>query len=213
MSSLLVPRVNIATGKFNYFQMQNSLVDLPWHSISQVNWPQSYPYKPLVNFQIAHDDETLYVHFAVEEEFIKAQYIRPNEAVWEDSCVEFFISFDRKQTYYNLEFNVLGTGLIGYGSSIKSQRKRLSSQEIERVKTATSVVSAQGRKTWSTIWAVPVATFQAAKITSFAQLKGHCNLYKCGDELPNAHFVSWNQIDNPTPNFHLPNFFGEINFE
>ena len=213
MSSLKVPKVNIKIDSFNYFQLQNNLVDLAWHSISHVNWPEEYPYKPNVNFQIAHDDKTMYLHFVVEEEFVKAQYIRANESVWEDSCVEFFISFNNKQTYFNLEFNVLGTGLIGYGSSVKSERKRLCVEQIEAVKTATSVVCAAGKKTWSIIWVVPVEIFQAANITSFSKINGYGNLYKCGDSLPHPHFISWNKIDNPTPNFHLPLFFGDINFE
>lgn len=213
MSSLLVKKINMEVDTFNYFQMQNCMFDLPWYNIAHVNWSEEYPYKPLVNFQIAHDNKTMYLHFVVEEEFIKAQYVRPNESVWEDSCVEFFISFDNKHTYYNLEFNPLGTGLIGYGSSVKSERKRLSAEQIETVRTATSVVSASGTKTWSIILAVPVEVFHTADITSFANISGHANLYKCGDNLPRAHFISWNRIDHPTPNFHLPNFFGEIVFE
>ena len=50
---------------------------------------------------------------------------------------------------------------------------------------------------------------------SIESLKGVCataNFYKCGDDLPEPHFVSWNKIEAPTPNFHLPKYFGEIEF-
>lgn len=214
MKTLKVARVdNFTVEGFDYFQMRNLMSDLPWHGISQVNWSQEFPYKPLVSFQIGHDNKTIYLHFNVEEEFIKAQYVRSNEAVWEDSCVEFFVSFDNKQTYFNLEFNVLGTGLIGFGNAIKSERNRLSSKQIELVKTASSVVNSGGLKTWAMILAIPVNVFEVANVASFAGLKAHANFYKCGDRLPNPHFISWSAISNPTPNFHLPNFFGEIYFE
>ncbi len=39
------------------------------------------------------------------------------------------------------------------------------------------------------------------------------NFYKCGDETPQPHYISWNPIDMPTPNFHVPQFFGTLEFE
>ena len=36
------------------------------------------------------------------------------------------------------------------------------------------------------------------------------NVYKCGDDLPVPHFISWSPIHTPEPSFHQPTFFGEI---
>ena len=36
------------------------------------------------------------------------------------------------------------------------------------------------------------------------------NFYKCADDTEFPHFVSWSPIGLPTPNFHCPEFFGEI---
>ena len=36
------------------------------------------------------------------------------------------------------------------------------------------------------------------------------NFYKCADDTEFPHFVSWSPIDLPSPNFHCPEFFGEI---
>ena len=38
------------------------------------------------------------------------------------------------------------------------------------------------------------------------------NFYKCGDETVTPHYLSWNLIQSDKPNFHLPEFFGLINF-
>ena len=36
------------------------------------------------------------------------------------------------------------------------------------------------------------------------------NFYKCGDETKTPHYGSWNPIENPTPDFHRPEGFGEL---
>ncbi|HEX8038127.1 MAG TPA: carbohydrate-binding family 9-like protein [Chryseosolibacter sp.] len=38
------------------------------------------------------------------------------------------------------------------------------------------------------------------------------DFYKCGDNLPEPHFITWNDVKAPKPDFHLPEFFGRINF-
>ena len=39
------------------------------------------------------------------------------------------------------------------------------------------------------------------------------NFYKCADETSHPHWLTWNKVDYPTPNFHLPQFFGTLIFE
>ncbi len=182
----------------------------PWHSVDSSPWHEAFPYKPEVRFQIVHSENMLYIRYEVEEEYVKAQYIRSNESVYEDSCVEFFISLDDKQTYYNFEFNVLGTGLLGYGTSVKADRRRLAPAVIEQINTFSQVSNIGGKKKWNIVLGIPKTIFDQ-EINSGR--KAFANFYKCGDELPQPHFLAWNTIENPTPNFHLPQFFGELIFE
>lgn len=211
MAILQVKKLSIDRQSFDYASLKQQLQSLEWHIVDYVNWPDSYPYKPGVAFQIGYTADEVVLHFAVEENFVKAQYVRPNEAVFEDSCVEFFISFDQKNTYYNIEFNVLGTGLIGYGPADKTQRNRLKAEQIEQVSTASSVVQVDGKKRWNMVMLIPLATFQLEG-KDLAGVKAHANFYKCGDMLPEPHFISWQPIHFPKPNFHKPEFFGEIQF-
>jgi len=213
MGKLFVEQLAIDVRNFNYGHLASGMDRLIWHALDQHNWKDEYPYKPKVNFQIGHDGSAILLHFAVEEKFIKGQYVRPNESVWEDSCVEFFISFDQKEHYYNLEFNVVGTGLIGYGSKIKAERTRLEAETITKVFTATSIVSQQDRKKWNIILYIPIGIFSNSHITSLSGVSAHANFYKCGDTLPEPHFISWKPIAWPKPNFHLPEFFDELEFE
>ena len=212
MKALLVSKINLSNIELDYSGLSNGLKHLPWNQIDKSPWQNEYPYIPEAKFQIAYDEDAIFIHYDVHEEFVKAEFIRPNENIWEDSCVEFFISFDHKKHYYNAEFNVLGTGLIGYGTSDKSSRNRLSAEEILTVNTFSSVKTLNGKKNWKIILMIPFSIFGK----SFMDVQGEtfdANFYKCGDGLPNPHFISWNDIKNETPNFHLPEFFGEIKFQ
>ena len=40
--------------------------------------------------------------------------------------------------------------------------------------------------------------------------KLRANFYKCGDCTAHPHFLSWSPIDTPNPDFHRPDFFGEL---
>lgn len=212
MVSLQVPYRDIALEKFTYHTLSQQMETLPWQPIAHINWKE-FPYKPHVGFQIVHDNQRIFIHYSVEEEFVKAQYVHINEAVWEDSCVEFFVSFDGKESYSNIEFNVLGTGLIGTGARVREKRTRLQPEITTKIQTATTVVNVDGKKKWNIILVIPTAVFVNDKIENLAGITAHGNFYKCGDSLPVPHFLSWNKIDHPTPNFHLPDFFGEIVFE
>jgi hypothetical protein len=55
--------------------------------------------------------------------------------------------------------------------------------------------------------------FEFHQLKSLKNIKCKANFYKCGDELSQPHYLSWNNIKSGKPNFHLPEFFGEINFK
>ena len=207
MSSIQVQKIHVPS--INLESLRFAFNELDWHSIANAPWVAEYPYQPQVRFQIAYDAEHIFLHYYVQEEFVKATYIRPNENVWEDSCVEFFLSLDNKETYYNFEFNVLGTGLIGYGPAVKSERNRLSKKQIESVNVYTQLRKIDGKKEWEISLVIPTILFREKELEGKTF---HANFYKCGDGLPQPHFLAWNNIDLPSPNFHTPDFFGEISF-
>lgn len=208
--SLVVKKVGDHELRIDYTLLQTTFATVESQHIDASPWEAQYPYRPEVTFKMVHSDHLIGLHYKVKEEFVKAQAIRANESVWEDSCVEFFVSLDNKHTYFNFEFNVLGTGLIGYGSSVKAERKRLTAAQIDTVDTLTQVVKHDGSKEWEIFLLIP------KDLITTEDLSGktiHGNFYKCGDALPNPHFIAWNTIDHPTPNFHLPAFFGTLIFD
>ena len=40
--------------------------------------------------------------------------------------------------------------------------------------------------------------------------KLRANIYKCGDKTAHPHFLSWSPVGTPSPDFHRPEFFGEL---
>lgn len=209
-NSLLVNTVSNEDLTLDYMVLKNTFDTVSNHHIDKCPWSEDYPYQPAVSFKIVHSADYIALYYHVQEDFVKAQAIRANENVWEDSCVEFFFSLDNKQTYYNFEFNVLGTGLIGYGPGVKTERNRLSATQIDSVDTLTQLVKRNGKKVWEIFLVIPKDLFPAV---DFESNTFHGNFYKCGDALPQAHFITWSTIDYPKPNFHLPQFFGELKFQ
>lgn len=182
--------------------------------LNEVPWAD-YPYKPEVHFKLAYTKDSLLLRYSVREKEARAVHRNTNDPVYKDSCVEFFLSFDKRQ-YYNLEFNCAGVGLIGFGDSEKNRRRHLSRERVEQVKAvcrADEAPSSNGETGWELLLNIPFSVFEAHRITSFNGLTCTGNFYKCGDELATPHFISWSPIDHPQPNFHLPEFFGELLFQ
>lgn len=182
-------------------------------TVGEVPWAE-YPYKPTVYFKVAHTSDSIVLKFMVEERHIKATYRNTNDPVYRDSCVEFFISFDGTH-YYNLEFNCVGTGKIGYGDENKEQRRDLPDNLVETVKVQSTInpgSTAKHHTGWHLLLNIPLGIFYADEIGSLSNIAAKGNFYKCGDDLPEPHFLSWNRINHPSPNFHLPSFFGKLIF-
>jgi len=182
------------------------------HKLEFTPWT-GYQYKPSVLFSISYSPYSILLKFFVEEKQIRAINHTVNSSIWEDSCVEFFISFDDGINYYNIEFNCIGTGLIGYGKS-KIHRKLLDASIVNKVKTLSNVYSEKGKNiSWELALIIPLSVFEHTNLSVLAKRKCRANFYKCGDLLLEPHFVSWSNIKSETPDFHLPDYFGHLQFE
>ncbi len=190
-------------------------MSVPFEPIAVVNWPDEYPYCPDVAFRMAWCPEGLVLHYRVSEQSVRAVYGEDDGCVWTDSCVECFIRNADSDTYYNIECNCVGTMLIGVGSAIKSERSRLPLAVVGEVKRWASLGKEPfGNRAEPTDWeialVIPASVFAKHPIRLEVGTVLRANFYKCGDELPVPHFVSWNPINVPSPNFHRPEFFGEM---
>jgi hypothetical protein len=190
-----------------------TLDTLQRHKIDQQPWKE-FDYQPNVNFSIAHTGSTLFLKYYVSESTVRAFYFRPNEPVYKDSCVEFFIALNGDKRYYNFEFNSIGTCKLNFGPS-RDSRQLISEKAISNITFISSITNntEDGNLRWEITISIPLSSFTEHKLTSFEGCKCRGNFYKCGDELPRPHFLSWNNIIAPVPDFHVPESFGDIAFQ
>jgi hypothetical protein len=187
-----------------------------YSSIECVNWPDEYPGKPIVHFKLLQIDKGIFLKFIVTEEFSSAIYTTDNDNVYTDSCVELFIDPSGDGSYYNFEFNAIGTLLLGFGrdrytreqapEKITRLVKRLPSLGFQPIETV------RLDKPWELTVFIPFAAFWHHTISSLAGKTIKGNLQKCGDNLPTPHYTTWNPIKTPHPDYHRPEYFGTIQF-
>lgn len=186
--------------------------ELDWNTIDSLNWPQSFPAKPACRFRIARSKTKLFILFEVSENFPKALYLNDQDPVWKDSCVEFFCKLPGAGYYYNFEFNCIGTCLASRRKARKVDVVPLSDEEMLSIERHSSLDSTafEGLNElthWNLTVSIPLDLLQ---VTDASEFLG--NFYKCGDETVQPHYLSWNPIDTPKPDFHRPEFFGTLKF-
>lgn len=190
--------------------------DIQPRPIACCNWASDYPYAPTASFRMFHNGEYLFVRYDVTEDCTAARVAEDNGEVWTDSCVEFFISTDDKG-YYNFETNCIGKLLLGFRCKDKEPAMAPKSV-LDSVKRFSSLPCSvfderHEAQPWWLIIAIPASALFIHKFHSWDGIKAKANVYKCGDNLSKPHFLSWNPINYPTPNFHLPEFFGNLELE
>ncbi len=186
------------------------------NNIEQFNW-KGFDYKPEVAFSIAYIPYEILLKYYVTEEYFKAEKTESNQNVFEDSCVEFFVSPADDGIYYNLEFNGIGTCLLGTGTS-RENRDRADPEIIAGIRRKTSVgrkavSERKGKFEWTITIAVPLGVFFHHKIKTLMGKTIMANFYKCGDMLTIPHYITWSPVKTPKPDFHRPEFFGMVRFD
>ncbi len=207
---VFVPALDQLAHNASIDDVSAALDQLSRHSIDSAPW-HVHSEKPGCSFAIGHQHDHLLLKYYVQESHVLARCTEPNSLVYKDSCVEFFISFSDDEKYYNLEFNCLGTCYMAYGKP-GDDREEAPVELIRTIISRTMLTGSEGRISWELTLGIPVQVFFAHKLSGLSSLTARGNFYKCGDELPEPHYLSWNPIKWPTPNFHLPEFFGQLTF-
>lgn len=180
--------------------------------IDMLNWPVKFPYKPACKFKVAYTDTKLYIRYYIAEKNIKAIFKADMDSVWEDSCVEFFCKIPGQDFYYNFEFNCIGTCLATQRKGRDENVIPFTIEQLKQIERFPSlgiqpIEEKSGYFEWSLTVALPF------KLIGFTPKKNQileANFYKCGDNTADPHFLSWNNIVTPQPDFHQPDFFGEL---
>lgn len=179
-------------------------------------------FKPTVEAKMMYDAENVYLIFRVQDKFVKSTVTNINGCVSCDSCVEFFFSPDKDEPlkYFNIEINAGGTPLLQYATQPRKKYLALENDEIKQIEIAHSLPAVVDPEiaepvTWTIEYRLPLSVLRKySKVTNPAPgVIWKANFYKTGSRTSNPNYITWNFVDNPKPDFHLPQFFGVIKFQ
>ena len=216
MKNLIIKKINASAVEASAVPALLDASGIEFNPIETVNWKE-YPYQPSVKFRAAHIGHAVLLHYQVAEASVRAVATADDGRVWEDACVEFFLSPESNDFYYNFECNCAGKLLL-HGGAAGTERPGASEEVLKSVKRWASLGTEPfeervGECTWEVALVIPTSAIFRHSIESLDGKTMRANFYKCGDLLQTPHFLSWSPIDLPQPKFHCPEFFGEIKFE
>lgn len=173
------------------------------HPLLPCRWSPNPP--PDVTVQALWQEDALLVKLRSDAAPMRAVNTAPDSSVWEDSCLECFLSADG-QNYMNLEGNANGAMLAAFGPD-RHARQRLRDMGVLRP-TLESRPCGDG---WEAVYTVPAETLKALLGVELAEgLRLYANFYVCGDKTPLPCYGAWSPVDTETPDFHCPEYFGVL---
>lgn len=159
--------------------------------------------------QLCHNADTLFVRMEAVESPIRATLTGKLDAVCTDSCMEFFFApLPGDKRYFNFEWNLLGALNLGFGAERPTRVRQIVKKPEELFAPAPFRTEAG----WGICFQIPLRFLQLyfPGFTFTGEAAGNC--YKCGDETPLPHFLSWSPMHSETPDFHRRDDFGQLIF-
>lgn len=161
---------------------------------------------PDTEARLLWSDYGIHVRMETDEAQVLARETRPNGECYKDSCMEFFLRPKLEdERYINLEFNPFGTTYFAVRKSREEYEFTKWGREDFGVKTKVT----EGK--WVLLFTIPFEILDELFGKHDKVFFG--NLYKCGEDTAVEHYASYYPIKSATPDFHLPEYFGEFMLE
>jgi hypothetical protein len=208
------------------FEVDGALAKPVWDGaaragIDQYPWRQpADPAPPLAEARLLYSRETLYVRFHAWERSLVARAVEYQSQVCADSCVEFFVSTGGAD-YLNFETNCIGTLLL-FRCGPHRQFSPIAAGKVGGIRIATSLPKGRAiagpepgpAEGYVVEYSIPFAFFQEQTGCPVPQsgTVWRCNFYKCCDQGPEPAWGTWSPVGTPRPDFHRPEYFGELVF-
>lgn len=179
-------------------------------------------FQPQVQAKMMYDNNNLYVIFRVKDRFIRCITKDFNGPVWEDSCVEFFFAPDKNfpERYFNLEINCGGTPLMHYNRVAGKETKVIDPVAIAKIEiahTLSQIVDPEIKDelSWSVEYRIPLKMLEKYTSITYPEpgVEWRANFYKIAENNSNPHYITWSEVINDKPNFHIPQYFGLLKFQ
>jgi hypothetical protein len=196
-----------------------------WRSVKPIeltNYMGQIPsFRPTVHAKMMYDEDNVYVIFLVNDCFVRSIIEEYNGPVSTEACVEFFFSPDTSlaERYFNLEINAGGTPLMSYHNFQNKEYQAFSVEDLKKIEIAHSLPKKVDPEIvtpidWTVEFKLPLSVLE--KFSSVLRPKPgvtwRANFYKTASKSSNPHYITWSLVENLVPNFHLPQFFGQLKF-
>lgn len=177
---------------------------------------------PKTEAKLLYDKDHIYIIFRVEDRYIRAVSQKFCDAVYCDSCAEFFFTpgMDIEDGYFNIEMNCGGVMLMNHQKRREDNCRCISDDDAGKIQVFHSLPKIIDPEiteptTWTVEYCLPIEILgnYAAVEKPDSGVLWRANFYKCGDETSHPHWLTWAPIDLPKPDFHQPTFFGILEFE
>ncbi len=188
---------------------------VPRAKIDEAPWGAAY--RPRSEAAVGWMPDGLEVLLATWETHPRAVETEPNAEVYQDSCLEFFLAPypEISPAYLNFEFNSRGVLLLGFDGPGGASADRIRLPEAEGSLFRIRPIRLDDGRAWGIRFRVPFP-FLESKFGPKGMAPSHPfrgNFQKCGDLCEVEHYLSWNPIEAPTPDFHRRECFGTLRVE
>ncbi len=186
--------------------------------------PESSDHRPQTKVRLCYTPDGIAGIFRVKDRYVIRRYIRFQDPVYKDSCVEFFIRPIPFKGYFNFEFNCGGAFLASYITDPTRISGRLKSFQPLTEKEGEKIcvhafnppqinVEIPAEMTWYLSFFIPYEVMEryVGPLNLSAGKNISANFYKCADDSTHPHWAAWAPVDHL--NFHLPNCFGTLRLD
>lgn len=180
--------------------------DVPRAQIDCYKWSEGYAPKAFGQL-IYIKNKGFALKMTAYEQAPKAVYTEYNQPVYEDSCLEFFVRFNKDNPLYmNLEMNSNGAFL----ASVRVERKNKTN--IHNLIDLPAIKADIFDEFWTveTFFTLEQIEAMFGKINLKKGYVFYGNFYKCGDKTAKPHYGMWSLIKTDKPDFHRPEYFGKL---
>ena len=195
------------------FKKSDEIKDFPVNEISNFPWknkddviPESY-----VGF-FAVEDEGIHAVLWSFEKDVLCNCTKRDDPVYTDSCLEVFLMpVENDKRYINFEVNRNGVYLSEIGTC-RADRVFISTLTDIEPTIETMEITENGKTAWGYEIIIPESLISALYGVDYhiteSTVKG--NFYKCAELSKNPHFGTFFPVKTEKPDFHRPEFFGNI---
>lgn len=185
-------------------------------TIEILNWVKEYPYRPITQFNIARSQDSIFIKYSIRGSMLRAIYSNDQDPVHEDSCVEFFCMPVGAEKYTNFEFNCIGTCSASSRKNRYDEVVPFTVKEMNSIERYPSIGrrafnEMEGMFEWELTVKIPFVLMGIDPEHLPEKILG--NFYKCADGTDSMHYVTWSPVKTEKPDFHCPEYFGELIFE